>query len=179
MSNSFFFFLLDQFAAAIDARKDLGEYWQSVMQDQAMPETIQGLVSKDSALPLSNKQRTVDCHEKEESFVKDFEPQPSVRVYRDDTKLTAFVKDFEPKPSATVYRDDATKLTEDKSFVKDFEPRPNVSVYHVSSKEEKSFVKNFEPRPNVSVYQDDAGLKEEKSFVKDFEPRPNVSVYQE
>ncbi|XP_059643839.1 organ-specific protein P4-like [Cornus florida] len=191
MESCFAFFILFSlvlFATTIDARKDPGEYWQGIMKDQPMPEAIQGLVYKGSlVLPLSNKKtdchtssevRNVNAHDhivkdsehaKEQPFVKDFNPQPSATVYRDDTKLSAFVKDFDPQPSTTVYRDD-TKLS---AFVKDFEPQTSVKVYRDDTKL-SAFVKDFEPQPSVTIYRDDTKLS---TFVRDFDPQPSATVY--
>ncbi|XP_058190630.1 organ-specific protein P4-like isoform X1 [Rhododendron vialii] len=195
MGSLFAFFILFSlvlFGSTIDARPDSGEYWKGVMKDQPMPEALHGLLPRGSVSPLLTTAKT-DCHTSTEAtnnnqtaktYVKDFEPRPSVTGYHDDsTKLTgekSFANDFEPRPSVTGYHDDSTKLTGEKSFANDFEPRPSVTGYHDDSTKltgEKSFANDFEPRPNVSAYPDDAGLKEKKSFVKDFEPRPNVSFY--
>lgn len=47
-----------QFAGTVVARKDLGEYWKSVMDSQPMPDAIQGRIHPETR--------------KEVHFVKDF-----------------------------------------------------------------------------------------------------------
>ncbi|OMO51940.1 Organ specific protein [Corchorus olitorius] len=182
--------------STIAARKDPGEQWRAIMNDQPMPEAIKDLLHIDAPSSLSNEK--TNCHDdlpadrsfeikKEEifvkdfepghgtdsiglkSFTKDFEPRPSASAYADDVGLKSFAKDFEPRPSASAYTDDVGL----KSFTKDFEPRPSASAY-TDDAGLRSFVKDFKPRPSASVYTDDIDLK---SIVKDFEPRPSASMY--
>lgn len=125
----FALFSLLLIAGISDARHDpAGEYWQSIMKDEAMPEAIQGLIDdiRESVLPRTSTSTGHAHHNhklvEENAKEKHFEPRPNLSAY-DDEKLT----DFEPMPTtASAYHDDAS----DKSFVNDFEPRPDASNYH-------------------------------------------------
>ncbi|KAJ0010669.1 hypothetical protein Pint_34624 [Pistacia integerrima] len=164
--------LLLLFASSIDGRKDMGEYWRDVVQDQSVSESVEiSLVSADPTRSLSN--------EKPEHRAFDIELSPDVSIYHDDIKPTKekiFVKNFEPRPDVSIYHNDI-KPTKENSFVKNFEPRPDVSIYHDNIKpEQKSFVKDFESKPQKSFVKDFES-KPQKSFVKDFESKPDVSIY--
>lgn len=131
MNSSLLF--LEQIASISDARHDPGEYWQSIMKDEAMPEAIQGLIdTRESVSPRSNKKTECHTSAKEKHFVEDFEPRPNISAYHDDEKPEEnkdFVKDFEPRPNISAYHNDE-KLEENKDFVTDFEPRPDATIYH-------------------------------------------------
>jgi len=109
------------------------------------------------ARPDPRVQEKPDCHttemdvkhnmlNKEEKFVKDFEPRPNISAYDGDASEKSFVTDFEPRPNISAYDDNH----EEKSFVKDFEPRPNISAYDDDKKVNGE--NEFEPRPNISMY---------------------------
>ncbi|GAB4837923.1 hypothetical protein Ancab_027451 [Ancistrocladus abbreviatus] len=125
------------FTVTIEGRKDPGEYWKGIMNDQQMPEAIKGFMHDGD----QETEKTKHCLDQIDA------------VHHGDEK--SFDKDFEPRPNVSVYHGEVVP-DEKKSFVKDFEPRPNVSVYHdgVASEDKKSFAKDFEPRPNVSVYHE-------------------------
>ncbi|KAM1348847.1 hypothetical protein PS2_003024 [Malus domestica] len=86
------------------ARKDSGDYWKSVMNDQPMPEAIKDLfVHQD--------------HEHQE---------PS-------KEKSHFVGDFDMRPNAIIYHGahhHQVPSTENRHFVRDFDMRPNVIIYH-------------------------------------------------
>ncbi|OIT28078.1 PREDICTED: organ-specific protein S2-like [Nicotiana attenuata] len=125
-------FSLALYTSSTNARKDPGEYWRAVMQDEPMPEAIKHLMPHNS-VPLS-KEKT-DCYTSTAVRAEAFEPRPNISVYHDDAKLkeaykSLFTKDFEPRPNVTGYHDDDAGLKQEKSFAEDFEPRPNISMYH-------------------------------------------------
>ncbi|EXB63590.1 hypothetical protein L484_026929 [Morus notabilis] len=57
------------------ARKDAGEYWNSIMKDQPIPEAIRDLFY-DQDLPSDLTGPT-----KHDRFVRDFDVQPNVIIY--------------------------------------------------------------------------------------------------
>ncbi|XP_028767943.1 organ-specific protein P4-like [Neltuma alba] len=71
----FFSFLL--FVSLSYARKDVGDYWKNVMQNQPVPEAIKDLVVKDSpSSELSEAENN-----KKDRFVRDFDIKPNVIIY--------------------------------------------------------------------------------------------------
>lgn len=58
-----------QFAYVSDARKDPGDYWKSVMVEEAMPKAIQDLLN-------SNSDTKID-----DGFVRNFDVKPNVIIY--------------------------------------------------------------------------------------------------
>ncbi|XWS67931.1 hypothetical protein CRYUN_Cryun04dG0047200 [Craigia yunnanensis] len=158
---SFFAFLsLLLFADTISAaRKDVGEYWRAEMEDQPMPEAIEGLVRIEVASSSNEKTNCHtpgSCEEKEEKIiVEDFE-RPRAKG---DEKKSTFADDFEPRPNISAYGDDANlKREKSSSFAKDFEPRPNISAYGGDDAdlkvEKESFTRDFEPEPHATFYYD-------------------------
>ncbi|KAF5443507.1 hypothetical protein F2P56_036057 [Juglans regia] len=146
---------------SIEARKDLGEYWISVMKEEPKPEALQVLVPLDSSPSQLNKNAD-DCHT----------PELGAEI----NKLDQLVEDFKHKADHDHHK---------QRFVKDFEPRPNVSAYDgdndVGHESEKKFIKDFEPRPNVSAYTDDhVHSSKERAFAEEFDQQtPDVSIYHE
>lgn len=65
---SFYFF---QLSCVSEARKDPGEYWKSMMNDEAIPKAIGDLMDQNRA---SNS-------EKWDHFVRNFETKPNVIIY--------------------------------------------------------------------------------------------------
>ncbi|RVW16866.1 hypothetical protein CK203_088647 [Vitis vinifera] len=63
----FISFLLLLFSGLIDGRKDMGDYWKSIMKGQPMPEAIKGFIHQDPA-SFSSKARKMD------HFVRDLMP---------------------------------------------------------------------------------------------------------
>ncbi|CAM8937798.1 hypothetical protein QQ045_013972 [Rhodiola kirilowii] len=57
---------------AIDGRKELSNYWRSVMKDEDMPEAIKGLVSEDGQQSLGTR------------FDRKFDPRPNLIIYHLD-----------------------------------------------------------------------------------------------
>ncbi|KAJ7961948.1 Organ specific protein [Quillaja saponaria] len=187
----------------MEARKDPGEYWRSVMKEQPMPEAIQGLIVYSNSMSTpsdqdgnySNNQLVKAAKHKcdqssvmavnntnlKKPIVEDFEPRPSATAYDGDNKgfrsKKVLVKDFEPRPSITAYDGDDNGARSKSKFFKDFEPRPSASAYDGGDngdRSESNFVKDFEPRPSASAYDGgDNGDRSKSNFVKDFEPRPN------
>ncbi|XP_041016289.1 organ-specific protein P4-like [Juglans microcarpa x Juglans regia] len=140
---------------SIEARKDPGEYWISVMKEQPMPEALQVLVPELDSSPSQLNKNADDCHTSE----------LGVEI----NKLDQLVEDFK-------HKDHDHK----QHFVKDFEPRPNVSPYDgddiVGHESEKKFVKDFEPRPKA--YTDDlVQASKERTFAEEFEQAPDASIY--
>lgn len=135
-----FLLISEQVGNAIGARKEPGEYWRDVTNDEAMPKAIQGL------LP----------HEDQSSSL--LSKKPNSQTTTEARNGGDVVKGFKPKQDKVfwVYDDEDAKLTEKKWFIKEFEPRPNISTYHDegATKEEKPFVDDFEPRPNISAYNE-------------------------
>ncbi|XP_075112884.1 organ-specific protein P4-like [Nicotiana tabacum] len=120
------------YTSSTNARKDPGEYWRAVMNDEPMPEAIKHLMPQHS-VPLSIEK--TDCYTLPSTGGEAFEPRPNLSVYHDDAKLKEaekllFMKDFEPRPTITGYHDDDAGLKQENPFTEDFKPRPNASVYH-------------------------------------------------
>ncbi|KAK4284702.1 hypothetical protein QN277_001495 [Acacia crassicarpa] len=57
------------------ARKDVGDYWKNMMENQAVPQAIKDLVVQDSPSPLS------EAEKKKDRFVRDFDLKPNVIIY--------------------------------------------------------------------------------------------------
>lgn len=130
---------MEKFVAIVESRKDSAEYWKTILNDQEIPEEIQGLLKLNSEIQ--------------------FEKNP-----KNPEQLVEGSKHECDEPLTT-----NTQVTiEKKVFTEDFEPRPNVSAYdddNVDTKKNKEFVKDFEPRPNVSAYDDDnVNTEENKEF---------------
>ncbi|KAI9128073.1 hypothetical protein K1719_001066 [Acacia pycnantha] len=53
------------------ARKDVGDYWKNMMQNQGVPEAIKDLVVQDSPSQLS------EAEKKKDRFVRDFDIKPN------------------------------------------------------------------------------------------------------
>ncbi|RVX12319.1 hypothetical protein CK203_010690 [Vitis vinifera] len=70
----FISFLLLLFSGLIDGRKDMGDYWKSIMKGQPMPEAIKGFIHQDPA-SFSSKARKMD------HFVRDFDARPNSIIY--------------------------------------------------------------------------------------------------
>ncbi|KAJ7961949.1 Organ specific protein [Quillaja saponaria] len=143
-------------ANTMEARKDPGEYWRSVMKEQPMPEAIQGLIVHSNSVSIPTDQEA-------------------------NYSNNQLVKTFKHKcDQSSAYDGDDNSARSKNNFVEDFEPRPNLSAYDGDgngARSKKNFVKDFEPRPNLSAYDgDDDGARSKKNFVKDVEPRPNVSA---
>ncbi|XP_004299101.1 PREDICTED: organ-specific protein P4 [Fragaria vesca subsp. vesca] len=59
------------------ARKDMGDYWKSVMNDQPMPEALKDLFShQDEDVPSFSASKN-----KDHRFVRDFDIRPNVIIY--------------------------------------------------------------------------------------------------
>lgn len=61
-------FLLNQLSSVIDARKDPGDYWKSMMNDEPMPKAITDLIHHDTA-------------EESNHFLRNFDTKPNVIIY--------------------------------------------------------------------------------------------------
>ena len=70
----------EQFSGFVDGRKDLGEYWKSIMKDQPMPEEIKGFIHQDPE-SFSSKGRQMN------HFVKDFDAGHSSIIYHSQVEL--------------------------------------------------------------------------------------------
>ncbi|KAH6830628.1 hypothetical protein C2S53_010184 [Perilla frutescens var. hirtella] len=71
-SSAFFLLSLLMFAYVSDARKDPGDYWKSVMDEETMPKAIKDLVNTN---PTSNSNMKTD------RFVRNFDVKPNVIIY--------------------------------------------------------------------------------------------------
>ncbi|KAJ7961942.1 Organ specific protein [Quillaja saponaria] len=164
----------------MEARKDPGEYWRSVMKEQPMPEAIQGLIVHSNSVPIPSDQ---EANYTDNQLFKAFKhkcEQSSTKAVKDTNLKKSIVEDFEPRPSTIAHDGDDNGARSKNNFVEDFESRPNVSAYDGDdngARSKKNFVKDFEPRPNVSAYDEDDGARDKKKITNDFEPRPNVSAY--
>ncbi|KAL6531834.1 hypothetical protein OROMI_028197 [Orobanche minor] len=58
-------------AYVIDARKDPGEYWESVMKGEKMPKAIANLLGQNSASDFSNTNK----------FTTNFDTKPNLIIY--------------------------------------------------------------------------------------------------
>lgn len=68
---------VEQVSEHSDARKDMGGYWKSVMNDQPMPEAIKDLLShQDEDVPSLSASTY-----KDDRFVRDFDIRPNVIIY--------------------------------------------------------------------------------------------------
>ncbi|XP_062023620.1 organ-specific protein S2 [Rosa rugosa] len=88
------------FSELTDARKDMGGYWESVMNDQPMPEAIKELFShQDEDVPSLSASTN-----KDDRFVRDFDIRPNVIIYHSAHHDHAHHEpeemkhDMEPKP---------------------------------------------------------------------------------
>ncbi|KAI9181314.1 hypothetical protein LWI28_013742 [Acer negundo] len=153
-----------QFASITDARKDLGENWRSVMKDQSMPKSIQGLIPESD----HDHQKADDCHTSENSEVK-----KEIYVGDHSSKPTDEIN-FESRRDVIIYDNVIKAPVEKISFVKDFEPvKPDLTIYDngVDPIEKRFSIKDFEPvKPDLSIYDNGVKLVEKRLFVKDFEP---------
>ncbi|GMJ12639.1 hypothetical protein HRI_004933100 [Hibiscus trionum] len=99
----FCFLLL--FANLIHARKEPGEeYWRSVMNDQAMPEAIKGLLHED---PTGSG---LDSGKKMKQFVRDFDSRHSLIIYHNIP---------ESKQQGKTYAEDVKDMKEQKQHKSD------------------------------------------------------------
>ncbi|KAG6651779.1 hypothetical protein CIPAW_06G136300 [Carya illinoinensis] len=134
--------LLSSFDHSIEARKDPGEYWISVMKEQPMPEALQVLVPLDSSPSQLNKNAD-DCHTSE--------------LGAEINKLDQLVEDFKHKDHDHKQRFGDIGHESEKKFVKDFKPRPNLSAYtddHVHGSKERAFAEEFEQAPDTTIYHE-------------------------
>ncbi|KAF5443965.1 hypothetical protein F2P56_036478 [Juglans regia] len=141
---------------SIEARKDPGEYWISVMKEQPMLEALQVLVPDLDSSPSQLNKNVDDCHTSElgsdinkldQLHVEDFK-------HKDHDHKQRFAKDFEPRPNVSLYNgDDIVDHESEKKFVKDFEPRPKAYTDdHVQGSKERAFAEEFEQAPDATIY---------------------------
>ncbi|KAG6709544.1 hypothetical protein I3842_06G137200 [Carya illinoinensis] len=139
---AFFSVLLMAADHSIEARKDPGEYWISVMKEQPMPEALQILVSLDSSPSQLNKNAD-DYHMSElgaeinklDQLVEDFKHKDHDHKQRfgdvgHDQSEKKFVKDFEPRPNLSAYTDDQVHGSKERAFAEEFEQAPDATIYH-------------------------------------------------
>ncbi|XP_061363603.1 organ-specific protein S2-like [Gastrolobium bilobum] len=86
----FFFLLL--VANLSYARKDQGDYWKNMMNDQPMPEAIRDLLVQDPKVSDAGK----------DHFIRDFDIKPNIILYhthvvskKQKQKQKAFVKNYQ------------------------------------------------------------------------------------
>ncbi|CAI8616922.1 unnamed protein product [Vicia faba] len=90
MKSIFAFFILFYLLLVADlsyARKDLGDYWKNMMNDEPMPEAIRELVQNPKVTDASK-----------DNFILDFDVRPNVILYHthvESKKQHAFVKNSE------------------------------------------------------------------------------------
>ncbi|XP_054785473.1 organ-specific protein P4-like [Prosopis cineraria] len=69
------FFSLLLFVGLSCARKDAGDYWKNMVENQRVPEAIKDLLVQDSASQLS------EAENKKDRFDRDFDIKPNVIIY--------------------------------------------------------------------------------------------------
>lgn len=75
MKSIFAFFLVFSLLLGVNlsyARKDMGDYWKNMMNDQPMPEVIKDLLTQD---PQVSEEAVKD------QFIRDFDIRPNLILY--------------------------------------------------------------------------------------------------
>ncbi|CAA2998968.1 Hypothetical predicted protein [Olea europaea subsp. europaea] len=190
-SSVFFLLSLVLISSVIDARKDPGEYWKSIMNGEPMPKAITDRI-QDSNHFMRNfdtKANVIIYH----SHVHSAKTKPSSQEELCEGSKSRDMPQQAKKQELSVhcaYKESnsmcqesnphtATASKAERKRGKDERNRCSSGGFLSSSdNQDKPFVQEFEPKPSAKAYRDDK-LKNERAFVKDFEPRPSATSYLE